>query len=63
VCNYHRCAFCGKVKLGLLMAWETPGTTTKLTGHVCYGCEDTICTRLSMGLRDVRWLDTLEGCK
>ena len=62
MCLYKRCEFCTKVKLGLLMAWQTEHGK-KDSGHVCYGCEDTVCTMIALGDSNVRWLDSLDGCE
>lgn len=61
MCNYVKCAFCSKVKLGLFMAWQRG--SVRETGHVCYGCEDETCSLMALGRSRVRWLESLEGCK
>ena len=37
----HKCQRCGKVKLGLVCAWQHPHAAAPLAleGWVCYGCE------------------------
>ena len=51
-----KCTMCGEVKLGMYMAWQPADISTRVTGHVCYGCEDTECTLIEVGRARIVWL-------
>lgn len=54
--GYAKCAMCGKVHMGLLMAWHDE--TGDHLGHVCYSCEDRVCQLIAAGKSTIRWLTT-----